>query len=605
MEFLKCAATIASMKHGGSRAAAVFPRIVVGCLPRKLGSLRLQGPQHPVFRGCTLAACAVGRRWISPPLMFNQRWCQEGGRSVGSALAVAGVAKGVLTSCIARPVMGGRWCGAVAAATSSRTMPMGPMGMSATGPCLQMARQSATTAILQGACLQEGLRTLELKVSTNYALGHSMLGEVTSRSQGQPGGDAGASCGRISDCIAALVMFLLVAMGGSLGGDECMSECAPKYDSEMTCDKTTVIRWVLSDVPVVAGVAIDGWKVKAVMEAQMKVPVIDLPGGGMIRPGQVRANMYATTRGVSEELKVVIEKGLQPMQLQREGDSPVVWPAEVKLWERVDLDRRFMKVPLQLHGLEGASVADVQAYVRSVMARANGGDESMSGTCARRDACRRQLSEALEGGVFEVKKAPFVAREGGGAVFEVWLGSKEMIKWMYWNCCVHDSGVEIDGTKVLPIPLCPRLPHTPEEYRDMRGRRVIFLGLGGLDEGMRGLRQLAELLQSQNGGWGMTHFMGAFAPLRSDGQYKEFAFADLWDAEDMKECNEMTWCGVHGAPMRTDEAREVAGMALNGGTNDAGVKRNVQNVYAGSSAGAWQQGDVSKEEMRMIMRQEN
>ena len=46
-------------------------------------------------------------------------------------------------------------------------------------------------------------------------------------------------------------------------------------------------------------------------------------------------------------------------------------------------------------------------------------------------------------------------------------------------------------------------------------------------------------------------------------------------------------------------------MALNGGTNDAGVKRNVQNVYAGSSAGAWQHGGVSKEEMRMMMRQEN
>jgi hypothetical protein len=138
----------------------------------------------------------------------------------------------------------------------------------------------------------------------------------------------------------------------------------------------------------------------------------------------------------------------------------------------------------------------------------------------------------------------------------------------------------------------------------MRGKRVIFLGVGGMEKGLRGMRQLARLLQEQNGGWGMTHFTGAFAPLRSDGEYKEFAFADLWDVADMRECLDMTWEGLLGAPMRVDEAREKAGMAFNGGTNDAGVKRSAANVYAGSG-GAWQQGSVTKEEMRMIMRSES
>ena len=138
----------------------------------------------------------------------------------------------------------------------------------------------------------------------------------------------------------------------------------------------------------------------------------------------------------------------------------------------------------------------------------------------------------------------------------------------------------------------------------MRGRRVIFFGLGGLDRGLAGMRQLAKMLQTQNGGWGMVHFMGAFAPLRQDGEYKEFGFADLWDKADMDACNSMVWLGVHGIRMRTDAAREKEGMALNGGTSEAGVKRGAANVYAGPG-GAWTHGGVSKEDMRQIVRQEN
>ena len=50
--------------------------------------------------------------------------------------------------------------------------------------------------------------------------------------------------------------------------------------------------------------------------------------------------------------------------------------------------------------------------------------------------------------------------------------------------------MQIDGKCVIPTPLMPRVVHTPEEHQAMRGRRVIFLGLGGLDRGLAGMKQL-------------------------------------------------------------------------------------------------------------------
>ena len=133
---------------------------------------------------------------------------------------------------------------------------------------------------------------------------------------------------------------MLLIVGAVRYGEEAC--CAPKYVDTMPNDEATVLSWVIGDVPVSGGVAMEGWKVKAVMEDQMGVPVIDLPGCGMVRHNQTMINMFATTRGITDKLRGVIEKGLQPMRLENEGDA-VVWESVTRVWERVDRDKRFLK----------------------------------------------------------------------------------------------------------------------------------------------------------------------------------------------------------------------------------------------------------------------
>ena len=98
---------------------------------------------------------------------------------------------------------------------------------------------------------------------------------------------------------------MLLIVGAVRYGEEAC--CAPKYVDTMPNDESTVLSWVIGDVPVSGGVAMEGWKVKAVMEDQMRVPVIDLPGCGMVRHNQTIINMFATTRGITDKLRGVME----------------------------------------------------------------------------------------------------------------------------------------------------------------------------------------------------------------------------------------------------------------------------------------------------------
>ena len=330
---------------------------------------------------------------------------------------------------------------------------------------------------MPGICLNAEPPISELSISM-----FAVTAPCTSRiapSPRQPGGGAGVCSGSTSEAVrgvfdaaceglcrcASLVLIVALLFSGVDG-----ASCAPAFQADMPNDRTTVVGWVVGDVPVVDGVPTPGWHLKVIMEDQCGVHVVDQPGCGMVRGGQSRVNMFLTTRGITDELKQVVSDGLQPATL-KSGKDTVVWGQVSRVWEKLERDPRFHRVPMQLHGLQGSSVVDVGEYVKAILATAKdgSGDSMEMEGCKDRDVVLGQVVRALGGGEFSVSQAPYVSREAGGVVYEVFLPSKEMMRWFYWQSCVQGVGVQIDGKCVIPTPLVPRVAHTPEEYQAMRG----------------------------------------------------------------------------------------------------------------------------------------
>ena len=300
MVILKCAAMISRLCHGGSRVAMKIPMSLVGYVAPKLPFSRLQEPRHAVSAGLTAVACAATATSSSYPLLSLMSWFPEAVLFAGSACTVhAAAAWPIVAGGVAavRHVKGGRQYGVVAAVTSSRMAKWVCMGMLAIGLFMRQVMRPGRIVCMPGIGLKAGPPVSGLSMSM-----FAVTAPCTSRivpSPRQPGGGAGVCYGSTSETVrgvfdaaceglcrcASLVLIFALLVSGVDG-----ASCAPAFQADMPNDSTTLVGWVVGDVPVVGGVPTPGWQLKVIMEDQCRVAVVDQPGCGMVRGGQSRVN---------------------------------------------------------------------------------------------------------------------------------------------------------------------------------------------------------------------------------------------------------------------------------------------------------------------------